>query len=189
LAELQDEVLEVLLADPVFNATWRRQRPGFEGHLAFDREIARAVLDRDYDAQLAVDAVIHCRRLHGFKAELRRDYFDRLLSWAKNQIDEPPELVQAEERDSRPKRRRPQISVAADDIDQVILRERAKRAGLSVSNFVRRAVGLVPIYPGRPDVLEIAKLQDVRIEMLERLGIDPRPYFIGSDVGFPEDDD
>jgi hypothetical protein len=129
-AALPESILLPLLEeDPAFAATWRRQRPEFEGrNLAYDREIVRHLIDHGHGPRVAVSGVIHHRRNHGLKMELRERYFQRLLSRARGQTDVPPEFVEQRKPNAQPKHRRPQVSVSADSADQAILEERARRA-------------------------------------------------------------
>jgi hypothetical protein len=85
-----DDVFQRLTeGDPTFAATWQRKRddlPNKNGD--YDLALALIALNAGLDDQVAVNLVIHHRRLHGRKPELRIEYFQRLFGKAHRLYDQ-----------------------------------------------------------------------------------------------------
>ncbi len=175
-AVLPEDVLQRFLVHPQGPATWDRQRPDLPDRaLAYDQEIIRIVLtDLDCDLQTTANAVIHNRRHHGLKPELRLEYFKRLLSKEWRGAAEPRTGTPREQSTNR---RRRQISVAASDAEQAIIAEMARRKELTPSNYIRSHIGMPLIYTGRPDPIQESRREDWIYAKLVELGIDPKLYF------------
>ena len=180
-AVLPEDVLQRFLVHPQGRATWDQRRPDLPSRaLAYDQEIVRiALTELDCDLQTAANAVIHNRRHHGLKPELRLDYIKRLLSKERSGTAEPVVGTPREESSHRGRR---QISVAANDAEQAIIAAMARREGLTPSNYIRSHIGMPLIYTGRPDPTQEARRDDWIGEKLIELGIDPARFFPADEI-------
>ena len=176
-SELPDEILDPLLeADQTFRDTWLRRRSDLSDRQRdYDRELTRLLADHKVDPQEIVDGIIHHRRMHGRKPELRVRHFRQLLSqeWRREQAEPPKSAPQPRV----PRSDRRQVCLAANDPEQAILEELARREGQTISNYLRALAGMPPVYQGRPDPIQEARREDWIWDKLRALGIDTTRYY------------
>ncbi len=175
-AALDPPVLQRLLdGDQEFSTTWMRQRADVPHRIdAYERELTRMLSGHKLGPQQIVNAIIQWRRQHGMKLELRERHFRQLLSKEWRGTAEP---IKGTPQQRRARRDRRQLCVAANDAEQAIFEEWARREGQTVSNMIRLRFGMPPTYAGRPDPIQDARREDWIYETLQNLGIDPTPYF------------
>lgn len=174
-AELPGDVLDRLMEDPLFLATWLRQRRDLpDKNEAHDRALASILKGHGLDDQMVMDGIVHHRRLHGKKMDVREDYFNRILSQEFRDTAKP---ATGTSQPRTPRKNRRQFSVAASDRDQVVIEELARRAGHTVSNYFRMLAGLPPIYPGRRNPIEREDYEEAIEHKFLELGLDPTNYF------------
>lgn len=174
-AVLPDTVLQPLLnRDPAFRATWLHERSDLPDRVeAYEKELTRILADHKFEAQQIVDGIIHWRRSHGMKPELRMRQFRQLLSQEWRGTAEP---IKGTPRQKTARRDRRQLCVAANDAEQAIFEEWAQREGQTISNLIRLKFGMPPTYAGRPDADQEGRREDWIWETLKNLGIDPTPF-------------
>jgi hypothetical protein len=180
-----DDVLQRLTeGNPTFAVTWQRKREDLRNrNFDYDLELALIALNAGLDDQVAVNLVIHHRRLHGRKPELQVEYFQRLFGKAHRLYDqdEPhpsttPGAGATAKLGPHDSQRRRQITAEVDFAEYLSVKERARKDGLTLGNLIRRALGLPPRFPGRPDWHEKASREDRMWDQLRELGVNPEEF-------------